>query len=67
VIGSGRDATYFEGTDLSQRARGMFLTVDGNYFADLDVFGDPHRPTGRRTAPRTRPTVGSGSSPTRAH
>jgi len=44
VIGSGRDATFIDGTDLPQRAHGMFLTVDGNYFADLDVFGTPTPP-----------------------
>jgi hypothetical protein len=44
VIGSGRDATFIDGTDLPQSAHGMFLTVDRNHFADLDVFGTPTPP-----------------------
>jgi Right handed beta helix region len=44
VIGSGRDATFIDGTDLPPTAHGVFLTVDGNYFADLNVFGAPTPP-----------------------
>jgi Right handed beta helix region len=50
VIGAGRDATFIDGTGLSQTAESIFLTNSNTYFANFDISGAP------------TPAVGSGVS-----
>jgi hypothetical protein len=41
VIGSGRDATFIDGTRLASTEPGIFITAARNLFARLDIFGAP--------------------------
>ncbi len=41
VIGSGRDRTFIDGSDLPDTAEGIFLTNTDTHFANFDIFGAP--------------------------
>jgi hypothetical protein len=41
IIGAGRDRTFIDGSGLSERAEGIFLTNTNTHFANFDISGAP--------------------------